>query len=250
MDIETKEFYEAHKDKDFTFPELPADVDPKMGYSVGKWVFQQLLDNKIGWLDLDLKSVNPPDYEDFGFNFKIRLETDRVVQHTKPLPLGDIKGVTVYNNQWHKLEGADMTETAQWWFDNSACDTLAKINYWRIEPEGYARPHNFNMVEPTDNVDTIDLISWPVPLMICMEEPGLDCHTVVEDFGIVPSQLGKVFLINPNKKRCIVNTGIQPSTRQFAFVRMGIQFQRFMDLLARSYHRALMIQEKNDNNQG
>mgnify|MGYP007000081816 len=76
-------------------------------------------------------------------------------------------GVTVYNNQWHKLEGADMTETAQWWFDNSACDTLAKINYWRIEPEGYARPHNFNMVEPTDNVDTIDLISWPVPLMIC-----------------------------------------------------------------------------------
>ena len=77
-----------------------------------------------------------------------------------------------------------------------------------------------------------------------MEEPGLDCHTVVEDFGIIPSQLGKVFLINPNKKRCIVNTGIQPSTRQFAYVRMGIQFQRFMDLLARSYHRALMIQGK------
>jgi hypothetical protein len=100
------------------------------------------------------------------------------------------------------------------------------------------------MVEPTDNVDTIDLISWPIPLMICMEEPGLDCHTVVEDFGIVPSQLGKVFLINPNKKRCIVNTGIQPSTRQFAFVRMGIQFQRFMDLLARSYHRHMMLQGK------
>ena len=250
MDKETKEFYEKHKDGDFRFDPIPSNINPKMGYEVGKWVIQQLLDNKLGWIDLDIKSVNPPDYEDFGFNFKIRLETDRVVQHTKQLPIGDVKGVTVYNNKWNQLDGADMTETAQWWFDNSACDTLVKVNYWRLEPNGYVQPHNFNIVEPTDNVDTLDLIAWPIPLMICMEEPGLDCHTVVEDFGIVPTQLGKVYLINPNKKRCIVNTGNSPSTRQLAHVRAGIQYQRVMDLLTRSYHRALMIQEKNDNNQG
>lgn len=248
MDKETKEFYEKHKDGDFRFDPIPSNINPKMGYEVGKWVIQQLLDNKLGWIDLDLKSVNPPDYEDFGFNFKIRLETDKIITHTKPLPIGDVDGVTVYNNQWHKLKGADMTETAQWWFDNSACDTLVKINYWHIKPGGYVRPHNFNIVEPTKDVNTLDLIAWPIPLMVCMEEPGLDCYTVVEDFGIIPSQLGKVYLINPNKKRCIVNKGTTPSTRQFAHVRAGIQYQRFMDLLTRSYHRHLMTQERNDNN--
>ena len=72
----------------------------------------------------------------------------------------------------------------------------------------------------------------------------MDCHTVVEDFGLVPNQLGKTFLINPIKLRCVVNTGATDSIRMYAHGQIGVQFQRFCDLVTRSYIRSLAIQDR------
>ena len=143
-----------------------------------------------------------------------------------------------------EMPGADVTEIADWWFNNSAIDKLNKLNMWNVKPGGYVRPHNFNIDKPTDNVDTLDLIGWPLPLMTCINEPGLDCHTVVEDFGLVPNQLGKTFLINPIKQRCVVNKGATDSLRMYAHGQIGVQFQRFCDLVTRSYLRTLAIQDR------
>mgnify|MGYP001189929900 FL=1 len=248
MDKETELFYNTHKDKTFKLPHLPSDMDPKDGVTVAKWVIQQMLSNNIGYLELDMKSVNVHDYIDLAFNYKARLESDKCITKMKKLPLGDIQGLTLYNNKWFEIPGADVTEIADWWFNNSAIDKLNKLNIWNTKPGGYARPHNINIDPPTDNVDTLDLIGWPLPLMTCLNEPGLDCHTVVEDFGLVPNQLGKTFLINPNKQRCIVNKGASDSTRLFAHGQIGVQFQRFTDLVTRSYLRTLAIQDRDDNN--
>ena len=244
MDKETELFYNTHKEKTFKLPHLPSDMNQKDGVTVCKWVIQQMLSNKIGYLELDMKCVNQHEYVDLAFNYKARLEADRVVTKMKPLPLGEVEGLTLYNNKWFEMPGADVTEIADWWFNNSAIDKLNKLNMWNVKPGGYVRPHNFNIDKPTDNVDTLDLIGWPLPLMTCINEPGLDCHTVVEDFGIVPNQLGKTFLINPIKLRCVVNTGATDSIRMYAHGQIGVQFQRFCDLVTRSYLRSLVIQDR------
>ena len=245
MDKITTEFYEAHKDKTFTYPKLPNDINEKVGVQVAKFVLQLMIDNKIGWLELDFKSVNKPDYEDLAFDYKARLEVDKLVPKAKPLPLGEgVSGITLYNSKWFVHEGADVTSIADWYFESPAIDKLMKLNLWNIEPNGYVRPHNTNIDPLTNNIDTMDMISWAWPYMLCMNEPGLDCHTIVEDFGIVPNQLGKTFLINPTKDRCIVNKGATASIRLFSNAQPGIQFQRFCDLITRSYLRQLAYQNR------
>ena len=83
--------------------------------------------------------------------------------------------------------------------------------------------------------------------MVSLIEPGADCHTVVEDCGRIPIQMGKVYLLNPKKKLQIVNTGSPPSVRMFAPVEVGNEFLRFCDLMTRSYFRYKFLMEHNEN---
>jgi hypothetical protein len=159
----------------------------------------------------------------------------------KKLPLG-IDGITLYNSKWLYIDGADVTELSNWWWQNMAGDKLTKLNVWRMKPNEYVAPHNINIKELTDNIDNLDMIDYPFPIVVNMVEPGLDCHTVVEGMGIVPNQLGRIFLINPNLERCMVNNGKTDSIRMHGYIRPGMEFQRWCDLITRSYMRQLSIQ--------
>ena len=46
------------------------------------------------------------------------------------------------------------------------------------------------------------------------------------------------------KLRCVVNTGATDSIRMSAHGQIGVQFQRFCDLVTRSYIRSLAIQDR------
>ena len=101
MDKETELFYNTHKEKTFKLPHLPSDMNQKDGVTVCKWAIQQMLSNKIGFLELDMKCVNQHDYVDLAFNYKARLEADRVATKMKPLPLGEVEGLTLYLSLIH-----------------------------------------------------------------------------------------------------------------------------------------------------
>jgi hypothetical protein len=247
MDKETELFYNKHKDIKHKLPLKPDDLNEKDGVVMGKWYLQQMLDNDIGYIELDLATVNPPKYEDIGLHFKGRLETDSVIAKAKPLQLGKgLSGVTMFMGKWLNA-GIEIPVTADWWHNCSAVEKLRKVNYWKLDPQGYIPPHNWNTEPTSDTIESMDLMSYPWMYMVSLIEPGADCHTVVEDCGMIPIQMGKVYLLNPKKKLQIVNTGSTPSVRMFATVEVGNEFLRFCDLMARSYFRYKFLMEHNEN---
>ena len=247
MDKETELFYNKHKDIPHKLPIKPDEVNEKDGVVMGKWYLQQMLDNDIGYIELDLATVNPPKYEDIGLHFKGRLETDSVIAKAKPLQLGKgLSGVTMFMGKWLNA-GIEIPVTADWWHNCSAVEKLRKVNYWKLDPQGYIPPHNWNTEPTADTIESMDLMSYPWMYMVSLIEPGADCHTVVEDCGMIPIQMGKVYLLNPKKKLQIVNTRSTPSVRMFATVEVGNEFLRFCDLMARSYFRYKFLMEHNEN---
>ena len=129
MDKETELFYNKHKDIKHKLPLKPDDLNEKDGVVMGKWYLQQMLDNDIGYIELDLATVNPPKYEDIGLHFKGRLETDSVIAKAKPLQLGKgLSGVTMFMGKWLNA-GIEIPVTADWWHNCSAVEKLRKVNY-------------------------------------------------------------------------------------------------------------------------
>ena len=248
MDKDTELFYKKHKDLEPTFPIKPNDVDEKDGIVTSKWFLQKMIDENVGWLELDLASVNPAQYENIGLHFKGRLETDTVTHKMKTLPLGEkVSGLTMYNQKWLNIDGVDIPVTADWWFNCTAVEKLKKLNYWKIDPQGYVKPLNWNMAPTKDTIESMDVMSYPWMYMVSLVEPGADCHTVIEDCGTIPVQMGKIYFLNPRKKLCMVNTGSTPSVRMWGTVEVGNEFLRFSDLVTRSYIRSLWLKESHEN---
>ena len=234
---ETNEFYLEHKDKTFQYPSLPESLNQMDGVGVCKWYIDQMLENKVGWINLDLSSVNDPGYQHLPWDFPGRIECDKI--------LNQFKGKDTFLNltDHYTIASESAPKTKSFWHKCVPSEKYNFIKYNFVKPGDTCGP----LIDKEFNgEDAFDLIDDGVPIHIAMVRPGKDCKLVVENFGIVPMVEGSVFLLNPRLKYAYVNTS--ETTTAVTLIgsgRLGVQFQRFCDLIARSLHKQLRIQHDN-----
>lgn len=236
QDQEAVQFYLEHKDKSFEFPIIPNTIDLSDGVRVCKWYIDQMLESNIGWLNLSLQTVNDPSYSHLPWDYAGRIECDKLYNRYK----GKETALNI-NNHWTRATEEAPASKAFWW----KCVPSEKYNFIRynvVEPLSTQSPR---IDKEFDGESTYDLIDDGVTIHMAMQRPGFDCKLVVEDCGIVPMNEGSVYLLNPRLKYAYLNTS--ETTKSHSFIasgRLGLQFQRFCDLIARSYSIQKDLQTK------
>ena len=235
-DKEAVEFYLEHKDKSFEFPIMPDTIDQRDGVAVCNWYINQMLENNVGWLNLSLQTVNDPSYNHLPWDFAGRIECDKLYNKFNGKDI-DINS----NNHWTRAAEEAPRSKDFWW----RCVPSEKYNFIRsnaIEPLTTVGPL---IDKEFDGTTPYELVDDGVTIHMAMQRPGLDCKLVVEDCGIVPMNEGSVYLLNPKLKYAYLNSS--ETNRAHTFIASGIlssQYQRFCDLIARSYIVQKDIQTK------
>lgn len=220
----------------YSLPVIPQDVDQQQGFAVTKWFFDQMITNNVPWLNVSFRSVNPPDYVPIGQYFMGRVEMDKMKAQGK-------KELFLYHTNSFRPIAKDIPVTYDWLKNCVPCETFGFAKYLWIEPGeeiGPTQDHNFK------GNTVFDLIEDDLPMHTAMKMPGRDCRLIMEDGSEIGYVEGMTLLLNPKQKYTIKNTGNTEACLIIKTARLGIQFQRFCDMVARSY----WVQANQDKKEG
>lgn len=229
MQRKMDDFYKKHKDTEVYFPTLPSNIDAANGFHVAKWFLDEMITKNIGWLNLSLRSVNTADFVPLGQDYRGRIELEKV---ERKFP--DKKELFLSTNgQYRPAIAFDVPYTRHFWETRFPAEKYAWIKYEYIDPETSLGPRQ----DKEYNIETaFDFLDDMMPIVSGIRVPGRDCKLVVENCGELSLIEGGTYLINPKHKYQIINTSkIQTVGIISATARLGMQFQRFCDMIARSY---------------
>ena len=252
---ETEEFYLKHKDKSWTLPKFPNNIDETDADAVVKWILEEMKAGNFGWIELNLMNVKGGQFIPIAWHHMGQIETQVIehrnfyTQYKKPSHV-NAYGCTLFGKDddrtnlsedpdekgdWVKEVDAETPNITAWWEDDFPIANYKKIRFVKLEANGSVAPHNDNINKDKDKI--LNPIRDIFPILLSMKEPGgRKCHTVVEDFGTVPIKEGKIYLINPYRKHVMVNTSETDSC-----VHMNIQgipgqrYGEFINCITRTY---------------
>jgi len=223
------DFYNEHKDKEIIFPPLPEDVDPHQGFHVAKWYLEQMIKQDIGWINLAVRSVNSPEFIPLGQDYRGRIELEKIEQKFP----GRNEVFLATNGQYRPATTYEVPYTREWWETRFPSERFGWIKYEFLDAESSIEPRQ----DKEYNINNaFDFLDDALPILCAVRMPGKDCKLVVENCGSMPMIEGGVYLINPRYKYQIINES--KTTRagyMTATARLGLEFQRFCDMIARSY---------------
>ena len=101
----------------------------------------------------------------------------------------------------------------------------------KVAANGCIVPHNDL---PEDEQGHDRLTGWPINLAIIQPT---DCHFVLERFGVVPFEEGKVFLINIKHNHAVINFSNQDRIHMIGTSLFGNRAKDFAELVIQSYSR-------------
>ncbi len=84
--------------------------------------------------------------------------------------------------------------------------------------------------------DNFDALKFGVPVNVAINHP-LDCHMVLDGYGLVPWQEGKAFIINIRNYHSVINFSDSPRMHLIAHGKLENKIDNFVELIARSYRK-------------
>lgn len=244
---ETEEFYLEHKDKSWTLPKFPENLDETNADEVVEWILKEMKAGNFGWLEINLMNVKGGDFIPIAWHHmgQIELEVlnhrDLYTQYKNPTHV-NAYGCTLFGKDDDRTNlTEDPNEQGNWitsiekeapnitafWHVDFPISNYKKIRFVKIEPNGSVGIHCDNINKDKDKI--LNPITDIFPLTMSMKEPGPNCHTVVENFGKVPMKEGRTYLLNPYCKHVMVNTSETESCTHMNI--QGIPGQRFGELI-------------------
>ena len=244
---ETEEFYLKHKDKSWELPKFPETMDETNPDVVVEWILKEMKAGTIGWLEINLMNVKGGSFVPIAWHHMGQIETEILThrnlytQYKKPSHI-NAYGCTLFGQDDDRTdlsESADekgdwvkeVVETVpnifHYWDGDFPISNYKKIRFVKLDPNGSVGIHSDNINKDKDKI--LSPVKDIFPILMSLKEPGKKCHTVVEDFGIVPVKEGRCYLVNPYRKHVMVNTSeTEPCVHMNI---QGIPGQRFGELI-------------------
>lgn len=238
-------FYLKHKDLTWEMPLLPkygddVYINETDGQAVMGWVLNEMQQGRIGWIQFNLMTIKPSSYTPMAWTHQSRVETESLWDRAfyKKIKEGVFEYVAKNKDGWLPWEGFPApVMSASWVGDDFPCSHIINGRYERIEPNSSTEPQDPNINE---NPNTIEAEKYNFPILTSLIAPGSKCHVVVEDFGTLKLHEGYMYLINPWRKRMLINVSETDSATQFhAQVVLGRETIPFSDVITRSYFQAI-----------
>jgi len=238
MQKETEQFYLEHKDKTWELPKFPDGMDETNGDEVTNWILEEMKAGNIGWIELNLMNVKGGDFIPIAWHHMGQIETQSLTLknfYTKD-PENNERCLLHNENDWIKENNLneEIGNIHAYWQNDFCGSNFKNIEFIKIPSRGSMGIH-------CDNInDDKDKILLPVkdifPLTTSMKEPSKNCHIIVEGFGRVPIKEGRTYLINPYRKKVVVNTSdTEEAIHTQVQVIPGTKFGEFVNCLTRSY---------------
>ncbi len=235
-------FYEKNKNLKWKMPPLPKGIETD--FEIADWLLNR---SDFGWLELDIDI-------DLDSWKKEALES---VCHLVPHREDN-------NNGWNSccIHGIDISSTGAWtnygyskeeevpykwtslststpsiksFWEDFPYDTYRRIRFMELESNCAITPHS-DMPGRLPGEDNFDALKFGVPVNVAINHP-LDCHMVLDGYGLVPWQEGKAFIINIRNYHSVINFSNIPRMHLIAHGKLENKIDKFVELIARSYRK-------------
>jgi len=230
MNQEVLEFYNKNKDCVYTPPAIPNGLST---VDAARWLLNH---PDFAWIELDIP------FDLLTWKQEAAAVKDYYVAH-RPTDgagwescclHGDSITSTVESPddvyKWTKLATLAPTIT-EFWRTTFPSETYKRVRFMKVAANGYIVPHNDL---PEDEQGHDRLTGWPINLAIM--QPN-NCHFVLERFGIVPFEEGKVFLINIKHNHAVINFSNQDRIHMIGTSLFGNRAEDFAKLVIESYSK-------------
>jgi hypothetical protein len=207
---------------------------------------ERILKNPIGWIQLDL-----------NFDLKVWQEESLAVkEHLVEHREGDghrgwksccLHGISIEKTgHWSNYVNDEKDISYQWtWLKDKVpniynfwktfpTEKYARLRFMELEPGGHIAPHNDspNGLKNTD----FNMMDHMIPINIAITHPE-DCYMDLENYGRVPWNPGKAFIVNITDTHQVKNNSEYPRMHMIAHCIIGNQKEQFANLIMRSYNK-------------
>jgi hypothetical protein len=113
----------------------------------------------------------------------------------------------------------------------------------QLSPHGSISPHSDAPGRLHGETVGVNILEHGAPVNIAIVHPK-DCHMIVEGFGIVPWEEGKVFIINIRHYHSVINFSNNPRVHMIGHGWYGAELPNFCELVTRSYRKQYELHRK------
>jgi len=114
-------------------------------------------------------------------------------------------------------------------------DEFKRIRFMKLDPGGYIEPHSDAPGKLPGELG-LNVIELGIPINIAITHPK-DCYFSLENFGTVPFEEGKAFIVNIRNYHSVVNYS---NRSRVHLIMQGIpteRYDKFSELLVKSYEK-------------
>ena len=235
MNQEVLDFYNQHKDCSYTPPKLPEGLTT---VEAARWIMNN---PDFAWVELDL----PIPY----ISHEIHQAESFYVPHREGESEGwdscCIHGIETWATQnWPEYVSEENNNTYKWtelssltpqvtkFWKEFPAEKYKRVRFMKLAPGGYIAPHSdapgrgYIPGEPID----YDPLELGCPVNVAITHP-VNCHMVLENFGVVPFKPEKAFLINIRHKHAVINFSSKERVHMIGFGVYGKCKEAFAECL-------------------
>ena len=236
------DFYNKNKDCSWQLEKAPNGS----AMEIANWLLNE---SNFGWLELDIE------FDLVKWQLEAQQAMPYLVEHREDESQGwnsccihgiDTNKTGAWTNYGYTDEAlvpytwtalsANTPSVKKFWQHEFPSDKYRRIRFMELEPNSAITPHS-DMPGRLPGEDNFDALAFGCPINVAVVHPR-DCHMVLEGYGVVPFEEGKVFLINIRNYHSVINfsndSRIHVIGHSYGY---GSKKQQFADLIARSYEK-------------
>lgn len=243
--ITAQDFYE--KNKSITWQAEPIPPHLITDVEKARWI---LNDANIGWIELDLKiDINNWKKETNAADYSKHRGDDHPGWHSCCLHGISYDKTGAWTNYGYNKEEdvpynwtsiADHTPSIKNFWMEFPADKFRRIRFMKLDSKGFVSPHS-DMPGRLPGEVGMDMLDFGVPINIAVVHPK-NCYMTVEDYGVVPFEEGKAFIVNIRQTHSVINFSnterIHVIGHSYGY---GSKKRKFAELVVRSYNKMLGV---------
>lgn len=242
--ISALEFYNTNKNCSWTIEPIPKHLVSDI--EKARWILNEA---NFGWIELDLK-IDVAEWQlevqQAGPYFVAHREDNNTGWNSCCIHGIDTDKTGAWTNYGYTDESSvpyNWTELSykvptvkQFWQDAFPADSYRRIRFMELIPLSAITPHS-DMPGRLPGEAGMDMLDFGVPVNIAVVHPE-DCYMVLEGYGIVPFEEGKVFIVNIRNYHSVINFSKHPRIHVIGHsYGYGNKLKMFAELLVKSYEK-------------
>lgn len=234
------EFYYNNRHCHWKLEECPDGCDSN--YQIANWLLNK---SNFGWLELDVEiDLEQWKTECQNVQFFDHRGSDHPGWNSTCIHGIDVDKTGSWTNYGYTNEDdvpykwtllSERTPSIKNFWSNFPYETYRRIRFMEVESNGVVSPH-IDMPGRLPGEDNFNALQFGVPINVAIIHPE-NCFMTLENYGCVPWQEGKAFIINIRNYHSVINFSKISRIHLIAHGKPQSRINKFVELVARSYKK-------------